>query len=79
MQVTATELKNRLGQYLEVAQVEVVEVKKSGRLSTVMLSKKRYDSLLEYEDMIWNLRAAKAEKEGFISAEKTLEILGQHK
>lgn len=75
MQVTATELKNRLGQYLEAAQGEVVEVKKSGRLSTVILSKKRYDALLETEDMLWDMRAALAEKEGFISAKETQELL----
>lgn len=76
MQVTATELKNRLGQYLEAAQAEVIEVKKSGRLSTVMLSKKRYDSLLETEDMLWDMRAQLAEKEGFISAKETDKLLG---
>ncbi len=76
MQVTATELKNRLGKYLETAQAEVVEVKKSGRLSTVMLSKKRYDALLETEDMLWDLRAQIAEKEGFISAKETQKLLG---
>jgi prevent-host-death family protein len=75
MQVTATELKNRLGQYLEAAQGEVVEVKKSGRLSTVLLSKKRYDALLEIEDMLWDMRAQMAEKEGFISDEETRELL----
>lgn len=75
MQVTAAELKNRLGQYLEAAQGEVVEVKKSGRLSTVLLSKKRYDALLEIEDMLWDMRAQMAEKEGFISDEETRELL----
>ena len=75
MQVSATELKNRLGQYLETAQSEVVEVKKSGRLSTVMLSKKRYDALLETEDMLWDIRAQLAEKEGFLSAKETNKLL----
>lgn len=76
MQVTATELKNRLGQYLETAQGEVVEVKKSGRLSTVLLSKKRYDALLEIEDMLWDMRAQMAEKEGFLSDKDTKKLLG---
>jgi prevent-host-death family protein len=75
MQVTATELKNRLGQYLEAAQAEVVEVKKSGRLSTVLLSKKRYDALLKNEDMLWDIKAQMAEKEGFMSAEETKKLL----
>ena len=75
MQVTATELKNRLGQYLEAAQSDVVEVRKSGRLNTVLLSKKRYDALLEIEDMLWDIRAQMAEKEGFISDRETRELL----
>lgn len=75
MQVTATELKNRLGKYLEAAQSEVVEVKKSGRLSTVLLSKKRYDALLEIEDKLWDVRAQLAEKEGFMGSKETKELL----
>lgn len=75
MQVTATELKNRLGKYLETAQAEVVEVKKSGRLSTVLLSKKRYDRLLEIEDMLWDVRTQMAEKKGFLSDQETKALL----
>ena len=43
MHVTAAELKYRLGRYLEAAQVEPVIVEKSGRMSSVVLSERRYD------------------------------------
>ena len=77
MNVTATELKNRLGQYLEAAQVEPVIIEKSGRANTVVLSKRRYDELCELEDLVWDMKAQEAEKEGFMSDEETRELLGK--
>jgi len=76
MNVTATELKNRLGQYLEAAQAEPVIIEKSGRESSVVLSKRRYDELLELEDKLWDMKAQEAEKEGFMSDEETRQLLG---
>ena len=38
MQVTATELKNRLGRYLDAAETDPVFVKKSGRKKSVLIS-----------------------------------------
>lgn len=75
MNVTATELKNRLGQYLEAAQVEPVVVEKSGRVTSVVLSKHRYDQLCELEDIFWDLKARAAEKEGFMSDIEAKELL----
>lgn len=72
--VTATELKNRLGRYLETAQREPVLVEKSGRESSVMLSKERYDALLAVEDTLWDLRAQLAEREGFVGPAKTAKL-----
>ncbi len=77
MNVTATELKNRLGQYLEAAQLEPVIIEKSGRESSVMLSKRRYDELLALEDRLWDMKAQQAEKEGFLSEEETRQLLDQ--
>ena len=77
MHVSATELKNRLGRYLETAQVEPVIVEKSGRASNVVLSKRRYDQLCRMEDILWDMRAQAAEKEGFMSAEELRELLGR--
>ncbi len=77
MYVTATELKNRLGRYLEAAQVEPVIVEKSGRMSSVVLSKRRYDQLCRLEDVLWDMKARNAESEGFLSDEELRELLGQ--
>ena len=77
MHVTATELKNRLGRYLETAQIEPVIVEKSGRVSNVVLSKRRYDQLCRLEDLLWDVKARKAEKEGFLSDVEVRELLGQ--
>ena len=77
MHVTATELKNRLGRYLETAQIEPVIVEKSGRVSNVVLSKRRYDQLCRLEDLFWDVEARKAEKEGFLSDVEVRELLGQ--
>lgn len=72
--VTATELKNRLGQYLETSQREPVMVEKSGRESSVMLSKERYDALMLLEDQLWDLRAQLAEQEGFLGPAKSAKL-----
>ncbi|MCY4283879.1 MAG: type II toxin-antitoxin system prevent-host-death family antitoxin [Thiotrichales bacterium] len=77
MHITATELKNRLGRYLEAAQVEPVIVEKSGRTSSVVLSKRRYDQLCRLEDMLWDMKARNAEQEGFLSDEELRALVGQ--
>lgn len=77
MHVTATELKNRLGRYLETARIEPVIVEKSGRVSNVVLSKRRYDQLCRLEDLLWDVKARKAEEEGFLSDVEVRELLGQ--
>ena len=77
MHVTATELKNRLGRYLETAQIEPVIVEKSGRVSNVVLSKRRYDQLCRLEDLLWDVKAREAEKEGFLSDVEVRGLLGR--
>jgi antitoxin Phd len=77
MQVTATELKNRLGQYLDVAETNPVFVKKSGRKKSVLLSNAMYEKLLAYEDAYWASKAKKAEDEGYLGDEASEEILGR--
>ncbi len=77
MHITATELKNRLGRYLEAAQVEPVIVEKSGRTSSVVLSKRRYDQLCRLEDMLWDMKSRNAEQEGFLSDEELRALVGQ--
>ncbi|WP_054114280.1 type II toxin-antitoxin system Phd/YefM family antitoxin [Marinagarivorans algicola] len=76
MHITATELKNRLGQYLDAAQLEPVIIEKSGRENSVVMSKRRYDELMELEDKLWDMKAQEAEKEGFMSDDETSKLLG---
>lgn len=77
MRVTATELKNRLGKYLEAAQAEPVIVEKSGRASNVVLSKRRYDQLCELEDKFWDMKAQVAEQEGFMSEDEVDDLVAR--
>ncbi len=65
IQVTATELKNRLGQYLDVAETDPVIVEKSGRIKSVLISNAMYEKFLKYEDAYWEQQARKAEEEGY--------------
>lgn len=75
MNITATELKNRLGQYLEACQREDVIIEKSGRQSGVVMSMDRYSELLEMEDRLWSLQAARAEQEGYASQQEVHDLL----
>ena len=62
MQITATEFKNRLGQYLDVAETSPVIVKKSGRIKSVLISNAMYEKFLAYEDAFWGLRSTNSRK-----------------
>ncbi len=75
MQVTATEFKNRLGQYMDAAETSPVIVKKSGRVKSVLISSAMYEKFLEYEDAYWGAKALKAEKSGFIGEAAATELL----
>ena len=75
MNVTASDLKSRLGQYLEAAQAKPAIVEKSGGASSVVLSKRRSNQLCRLEDMLWDMKARNAKKEGFLSDEELREML----
>lgn len=51
MKITATELKNRLGRYLDAAETEPVEIQKSGRRKAVLLSHAQYQKLLDQREV----------------------------
>ncbi|MFO7642726.1 MAG: type II toxin-antitoxin system Phd/YefM family antitoxin, partial [Candidatus Competibacteraceae bacterium] len=53
LNVAATEVKQRLGQYLESALTEPVVIEKSGRPAVVMLSVVEYERLCALEDAWW--------------------------
>ena len=75
MIVQATELKTRLGQYLEAAIKEPVVIEKSGRNTAVIISIDEYNRFLALEDYYWGMRAIEAEKEA--SVDNGLEFLHQ--
>lgn len=75
MEITATELKNKLGMYLDVAKVEPVIVDKTGRKTAVLLSFAEYERLTALEDAYWGKKAADAEEEGYVGAEHSLAFL----
>jgi len=73
--VSATEIKNRLGQYLSRVAVEPVAVEKNGRPVAVLLSFDEYEVLQRSDDHFWGQAARAAEAEGFLSAADSLEYL----
>ncbi|MCP4696907.1 MAG: type II toxin-antitoxin system Phd/YefM family antitoxin [Gammaproteobacteria bacterium] len=64
MNVTATELKHRLGHYLDAAISEPVVIEKNGRQTAVILSYVDYERLTALEDAYWGNLALEAKKEG---------------
>jgi prevent-host-death family protein len=63
--INATEVKNKFGAVMDIAQAEPVMIQKSGRSSVVMLSAAEYERLMMMEDAYWAARAVKAEASGF--------------
>jgi len=75
MHVTATDLKNRLGQYLEASVKEPVIIEKSGRPSSVVISFDEYQRFLALEDQLWAIKALESGEEGFLGTEKSVEFM----
>lgn len=65
LNVAATEIKQRLGQYLESARSEPVVIEKSGRPSVVMISFAEYERLQMLDDAWWGEKASIAMEGGF--------------
>lgn len=78
-QVTATEVKNRLGTYLDHAALEPIIVAKSGRPFVVMLSYSEYQRLAAFEDAYWGQKALEAEKSGWASDKEVATLLKRFK
>jgi antitoxin Phd len=73
--VTATELKNHLGAYLDAALTAPVVIQKSGRNVAVLISQQHYAHLQALEDVVWALRAQLAEESGYLGADMTQHIV----
>ena len=75
MHTSSTNLKNKLGQYLEAAIKEPVIIEKSGRPISVVISYDEYQRFLALEDKLWIMEALKAEKEGYLGTKKSEESI----
>jgi antitoxin Phd len=73
--VSATEIKNRLGQYLSRVALEPVAIEKNGRPVAVLLSFEEYELLQHSDDSFWGQAALAAEAEGFLSVDDSLKHL----
>lgn len=71
MKITSTELKLHLGKYLLQAMQEPVFICKKNA-EAVLLSKKEYDKLQNFEDAYWLNEIKKAEDEGYIGVEESM-------
>ena len=63
---TATEVKNKFGEYLEQARTEAVEVRRTGRPVAVLLAWDEYERLMALDDAWWAEQARQAEKKGYV-------------
>lgn len=75
MNVNATELKNRLGKYLEASIKEPVIIDKSGRKIAVIISYDLYQELQAIEDAYWAEKAVEAEKSGYLGTADSMREL----
>ncbi len=75
MQITANELQNQLGRYMDMAETYPIVVEKYGEIKSVLISNTMYEQFLEYEDAYWANKAKQAEKEGYLGLEATADLL----
>ena len=73
--IGATELKNRLGEFIDKARREPVLVQSHGRDVVVMLDHAEYERLRYLEDAYWVERAEQAARNGFMGTEETVAYL----
>jgi len=73
--ISATELKTKTGETLDMVQREAVAIKKNGRSVAVIVPQADYEHLIKMEDAYWLARAKAAEKDGYLGVEKTAKFL----
>jgi len=73
--VNETELKNKIGRYLQKSILEPVFIENTQRLFAVILSYEEYERLKSLEDAYWIEKAKLAEEEGFIGVENSMEFI----
>jgi len=74
---TATELKNRFGEYLEHARDEPIQVRKTGRPVAVLIAWDEYERLMALDDAWWAEQARKAERKGYAGPAATMKLINR--
>lgn len=74
---SATEVKNRFGEFIESVQREPVTVEKTGRPCMVLLSIQDFERLQAYEDAYWGRKAEEAAQNGYLSPDETMAKIRQ--
>ena len=75
MKVSATEFKNRLGEYMQLVYQEPIVVQKSGKPSAVFISHTDFQRFSNFEDLYWGMKAEQASKDGHLSPEESMQRL----
>ena len=75
MNATATEVKNRFGEFMDRAQREPVTIEKTGRRYAVLIGFDEYQRLLALEDAYWAALATQAEASGYVGTEEAVKLL----
>jgi len=75
LHLAASEVKQRLGQYMESALTEPIVIEKSGRPAVVMLSIAEYERLQAMDDAYWGERAKQALEGGLAGTDETMRRL----
>ena len=77
MNISATELKNRLGRYLDSAETEPIIIEKSGRAKSVLISHAMLEKLMALEDAYWAEQAKRAESEEYLAEDEVTDLLSR--
>lgn len=72
---TATEIKNRFGEYLQSAIREPVLIEKTGKPVAVLLSIDDYERLSALEDAYWIKKAEEAKAGGYLGVAATRKFI----
>lgn len=75
MIATATDVKNRFGEFMDKAQIEPVTVEKTGRRYAVLIGFDEYMRLKALEDAYWGAAAERAEASGYVGADEAEKLL----
>ena len=73
--VSAKTAKNNFGRVLDEARRTPILIEKNGRRVAVLLSIEEYEELEAQRDAHWALKAARAERQGYIGTKKSTKIL----